>query len=397
MSPRVSALLDRLSAWAASRHDIRAAALVGSWARGRPRPDSDLDVVILTDSPALYTENERWPVELGLSPVVQQRTWGAITEQRASAGDLGVEFGIGTPVWAESRPVDPGTHRVASDGLLILYDPRHLLADLLSAISASDIGIGAGVRTGIPRDAAVSDPFDVWRRRRAVEGGAVTLIDLYRLVADRRGLAAHELPADERAALRDLALPIMWPGYQVAVGSERAEPDPIEIVAYDAGWPDLFQSWRNRLAAALGPSAKRIEHVGSTAVPGLGAKPVIDIQISVVDPESEGSYTPMIEGLGVQLRSKDDLHRFFRPFSGLPRDVQIHVCATGSAWERRHLLFRDYLRSSETARDSYLVAKLEAARRWRDDRIAYADAKTEVIDRLMDQAEIWAGSTGWRP
>ncbi len=105
----------------------------------------------------------------------------------------------------------------------------------------------------------------------------------------------------------------------------------------------------------------------------------------------------MIEGLGIQLRSRDQLHRFFRPFTGLPRDVQVHVCATGSAWERRHLLFRDYLSSNRDARDTYLSAKLEAARQWRDDRVAYADAKTEVINRLMDRAEIWAFETGWRP
>ena len=60
-------------------------------------------------------------------------------------------------------------------------------------------------------------------------------------------------------------------------------------------------------------------------------------------------------------------------------------------------LFRDYLRSNSSARDKYLTAKLEAAKQWRDDRIAYADAKTEVINRLMDQAETWAIDTGWRP
>jgi release factor glutamine methyltransferase len=242
-----------------------------------------------------------------------------------------------------------------------------------------------------------SDPFHVWRSRREAEGPPVTLIDLYRLVAEPRGLAPHELPLDERTALRDRALPVMWPGYQAPAGSERAERDPIEIVPYDSAWPARFQSWRDRLATALGAIAERIEHVGSTAVPGLAAKPVIDIQVSVADPELESSYAPMVEGLGVQLRSRDHLHRFFRPFSGLPREVQVHVCATGSAWERRHLLFRDYLRSDGSARDKYLTAKLETAQQWRDDRVAYADAKTEVINRIMDQAETWAIATGWRP
>lgn len=110
-------------------------ALVGSWARGSPRPDSDVDVVILVDRPGQYTENDRWPAELGLSPVVQKRAWGVITEQRATLDNVEVEFGIGTAEWARTNPVDPGTRRVVTDGLVILYDPLNLLADLLRAIS----------------------------------------------------------------------------------------------------------------------------------------------------------------------------------------------------------------------------------------------------------------------
>jgi len=238
--------------------------------------------------------------------------------------------------------------------------------------------------------------FEIWSRRRQREGPTVTLIDLYRMVGEPRGLAAHELPLAERAALRDRALPVMWPGYQVPTGTERAE-EPVEIVLYDPDWPARFQHWRGRLADTLGDTALRIEHVGSTAVPDLPAKPVIDVLVSVLDPDLEGSYVRPIESLGIQLRSRDDLHRYFRPFSGRPRDVQVHVCAAGSGWERRHVLFRDYLRSSASAREAYLTAKLEAAQRWRDDRIAYADAKTEVIGRLMEEAQAWAVESGWGP
>jgi len=229
-------------------------------------------------------------------------------------------------------------------------------------------------------------PFEIWSERRQREGSNVTLIVLYRIAAEARGLAAHELPLAERAALSVRALPVMWPGYQVPTGTERAV-EPIEIVAYDPDWPARFQSWRDRLTGVLGDAALRIEHVGSTAVPGLPAKPVIDILVTVQDPDREASYVPAIESLRIQLRSRDDLHRYFRPFSGVPRDVQVHVSAAGSSWEYRHLLFRDYLRTDESAREAYLAAKLEAARLWRDDRIAYADAKTEVIVRLMQRAE----------
>ena len=242
-----------------------------------------------------------------------------------------------------------------------------------------------------------SDPFGVWRRRRQAGDANATLIELYRLVADPRGLAAHELSREERDALWKRAAPVIWPGYQVPAGTERSESEPVEIVQYDSAWASQFQRWRDRLAASLGDAATRVEHVGSTSVPGLAAKPVVDISITVADPEQESSYVPPIEALGLQLRSRDDFHRFFRPFAGRPRDVQVHVSATHSDWERRHLLFRDYLRAHEDARNAYLVAKLDAAERWRDDRIAYADAKTLVINRLMDEAESWAVRTDWTP
>lgn len=235
--------------------------------------------------------------------------------------------------------------------------------------------------------------FDAWRRRRAAEGPSVTLIDLYAAVAAERGLAADELPLVERNRLRDLALPVMWPGYAVVARRDRVS-EPVTVVLYDPAWPARFQSWRHQLAVAL-PAAKRIDHVGSTAVPGLAAKPVVDIQVSVADPTHESEYVPQLVDLSLELRSRDDEHRFCRPFSGTPREVQVHVCPTGSAWESDHVLFRDYLRAAPAARDEYLAAKLDAAKRWRDDRVAYADAKTAVILRLMNEAKAWAAQRGW--
>src|SRR5207253_7595500 len=154
-------------------------------------------------------------------------------------------------------------------------------------------------------------------------------------------------------------------------------------------------SWKDRLLAAIAPPPRRIDHVGSTAVPGLTAKPVIDIQVSVDDIRNESTYVPAIESLGVQLRSRDDDHRFFRPFAGRPRDVHIHVCDAGSAWERRHLLFVAYLGSDPAARDAYLKAKESATARRADDRIAYTEAKDGVIREIGTQAEAWAARTRW--
>jgi GrpB-like predicted nucleotidyltransferase (UPF0157 family) len=102
-----------------------------------------------------------------------------------------------------------------------------------------------------------------------------------------------------------------------------------------------------------------------------------------------------IEQAGVQLRSRDALHRFFRPFAGQPREVHVHVCQAGSEWEREHLLFRDYLRSHQAARDAYAQVKREAAALWSDDRIAYTEAKTAVILDLLDAAQAWARENSW--
>jgi GrpB-like predicted nucleotidyltransferase (UPF0157 family) len=237
-----------------------------------------------------------------------------------------------------------------------------------------------------------ADPFDAWCRLRAVEERRTTVIDLYELVARPRGLEPYELPLPERIQLARRALAVIWPGFETTTGSER-ETEPIELVPYDDGWPTCFVSWRDRLRAVLG--ASRIEHVGSTAVPGLPAKPVIDIQVSVRDIDDEDGYVPALESAGVQLRSRDAQHRYFRPFAGRPRDVHVHVCATESEWEREHLLFRDYLRAHADAVAAYAAAKQRAATLWWDDRITYTEAKSDVILDVLRAAEDWARSTSW--
>ncbi len=215
------------------------------------------------------------------------------------------------------------------------------------------------------------------------------------MVAAQRGLAAHELPLAERAALALRALHEIDPTFEITPNSARG--DPIELVPYDPEWPQHFQRWRAKLAAVLGGTARRVDHVGSTSVPGLAAKPSVDIQVSVADLRDEPAYVPGIESLGVQLRNRDSEHRFFRPFAGLPRDVHVHVCAAGSVWERRHLLFVAYLRDDEAARADYLRAKEAALERWPDDRVAYTEAKDEVIATITERAEQWALESGWKP
>jgi GrpB-like predicted nucleotidyltransferase (UPF0157 family) len=247
-------------------------------------------------------------------------------------------------------------------------------------MSLEDRLAAAGVKPG-------TDPLEAWRRLRAAEGPRATVIDLYDLVAAPRGLAAHELPLAERVKVARSVMPEVWPGFEITPGSDRGG-DRIRIVDYDPSWPSRFDRWKQRLRTALGETAVRIEHVGSTSVPGLAAKSIIDIQISVRDLDDESRYLAQLESAGLQLRSRDNLHRYFRPFPGRPRDVHVHVCTAGDTWEREHLLLRDYLRTHPQARDRYATAKRHAATMWADDGWAFTDAKTEVIVSILEEAQI---------
>jgi GrpB-like predicted nucleotidyltransferase (UPF0157 family) len=181
------------------------------------------------------------------------------------------------------------------------------------------------------------------------------------------------------------------------LGGTDRPAEPIEVVAYDRQWPEIFNGWRSRLIAHLSDTAARIDHVGSTSVPGLDAKPIVDIQVSVANLGDEHRYVPACEAAGLLLRARDDERRFFRPPFVAPREVHVHVCVAGSTWEREHLLFRDFLRRDRDARDAYAAAKRDAAIVWRDDRIAYTEAKTEVILDILESAEQWAQRSDWRP
>ena len=186
----------------------------------------------------------------------------------------------------------------------------------------------------------------------------------------------------------------MWPGFELVPDSGRG-PNPITLVAYDPTWPRRFQDWRQKLTEALPTRPRRIDHVGSTAVPGLVSKDTVDIQVSVDDIRDEGGYVPAIESLGVQLRSRDDLHRYFRPFAGRRREVHVHVCDAGGELERRHLLFVAYLLQNPTATQRYASEKLAALAHWADDRAAYTEAKDAVIREIEARAEEWSRVTGW--
>lgn len=156
----------------------------------------------------------------------------------------------------------------------------------------------------------------------------------------------------------------------------------VEIVDYDTSWPAMFEDYRRRILAALGAIARRVEHIGSTAVPGLAAKPIVDVMVTVEDPDDDDAYLPHLERAGYVLRVRETQHRMFRTPE---RDVHIHVWRAGSDDEERHLVFRDHLRSNPQDRDAYAALKRSLAGPWRDTNY-YAQAKGPFILRTVEAA-----------
>jgi GrpB-like predicted nucleotidyltransferase (UPF0157 family) len=180
--------------------------------------------------------------------------------------------------------------------------------------------------------------------------------------------------------------------------SQRSGPHPIQILAYDPAWPARFAELGRELRAGLGEVALRIDHIGSTAVPGLAAKPIIDIQISVADLEPLTAYRQPLERLGYVYRADNPerTKRYFREPPGRRR-THVHVRCAGSFSEQWALLFRDYLRAHPDAAAEYAAVKRSLAVRFRDDRRAYTQAKGSFLWKVIRQADEWAQAEGWRP
>lgn len=157
----------------------------------------------------------------------------------------------------------------------------------------------------------------------------------------------------------------------------------IEIVDHDPAWTDRYETERTRIAAALGARAVRIDHIGSTAVPGLAAKPIVDIDVSVADLEDEEGWLPDLLAAGYLLRVREPGHRMVRTPA---LDVHVHVCEPGSDWETEHLVFRDWLRSHPDDCRRYGDVKRSLAGREWSDMNNYADAKSDIIIEIMGRA-----------
>ncbi|MFK7692820.1 GrpB family protein [Paenibacillus sp. HJGM_3] len=174
--------------------------------------------------------------------------------------------------------------------------------------------------------------------------------------------------------------------------------DPIIIVPYQDAWSEEFRQIGSRIREALGDTAVRIDHIGSTSVPGLAAKPVIDIQISVPSLDPLHTYKPGLEAIGFVHRAgnPDLTKRYFRETPG-SRRTHIHVRERGSWPEQSALLFRDYLRQSPEDCEKYAETKLALMALYQQERERYVEAKGPVVWEILRRASQWSQSVGWRP
>jgi GrpB-like predicted nucleotidyltransferase (UPF0157 family) len=171
---------------------------------------------------------------------------------------------------------------------------------------------------------------------------------------------------------------------EVIIG--EIEPQAIVVADYDPVWPERFRQEEARIRAALGRAVLSIAHIGSNSVPGLAAKPLVDILLVVEDSANEGSYLPALEEAGYVLRVREpdfDEHRMLRTPQ---KDVHVHVFSAGSPEIGRYLLLRDRLRQDDGERELYARTKRELATKDWPSVDHYAEAKTEIIEGIISRA-----------
>src|SRR3954452_10351123 len=179
---------------------------------------------------------------------------------------------------------------------------------------------------------------------------------------------------EERAAYLDTVL----------IGGR--EPAEISVVDYDERWPMRFREIAERVRQALGEDALGVEHIGSTSVPGLVAKPIVDVLLTVADVSNEAAYVPALESAGFLLRVREPAHRMVRTPA---RDVHVHVYEPGRPEVGDHLDLRDWLRVDAQDRELYAATKRTLARQQWNDMNDYAEAKSDVISAMVTRARAW--------
>ncbi|HWM08229.1 MAG TPA: GrpB family protein [Solirubrobacteraceae bacterium] len=174
--------------------------------------------------------------------------------------------------------------------------------------------------------------------------------------------------------------------FAVTIGSPTRLDGPVVLAAPDPRWPAAFAREEERIRAALGDAALAVEHVGSTSVPGLLAKPIVDIALVVGDSADEAAYVPPLEAAGYALRIRSPQWEEHRMFKGADPEVNLHVFSPGSAEVERMTRFRDRLRTDRADLERYAAAKREMAARDWEYLQDYADAKAGVVEDILTRA-----------
>lgn len=184
----------------------------------------------------------------------------------------------------------------------------------------------------------------------------------------------------------------------------------MDVIAYQPRWADEFSKIARHVRDLVGDAALRIDHIGSTAVPGLGAKDVIDLQITVANLDRSERLTTPLRAAGFRhgtafdhdaFRDKPDedpeLRKLFMREPAGERRAHVHIRESGRFNQRYALLFRDYLRVSPSVRASYELVKRQAAELFPDDIDGYLRLKDPVLHLIYEAASLWAAQIGWRP
>ena len=172
--------------------------------------------------------------------------------------------------------------------------------------------------------------------------------------------------------------------------------EDVQLHPHDLAWAEVFELERARLQSLLPGSFIAVEHIGSTAVPGLAAKPIVDLQVAVAATRPQALYVGPLERLGYLFApdpESPDFHFFGKP-AERPRTYHLHVCVAGSEDERRHLTLRDYLRPHPDEGARYAARKREVAARHPQDRLAYIEGKADYVTALERRALAWARERG---
>lgn len=166
----------------------------------------------------------------------------------------------------------------------------------------------------------------------------------------------------------------------------EVESPTIVVVDYDPAWLERFRKEAHRIRATLGEAALTIEHIGSTSVPGLAAKPIVDILVVVEDSSDEASYVPALENAGYILRVREPDFYEHRMLRTPGKDVHVHVFSPDSPEVERYLLLRDPLRQNDEDRELYARTKRDLASQDWPSMQHYAEAKTEVVEGIIARA-----------